>query len=323
MIALWFAWWPVARQQWRVSLVALAGCVLPGLLILPWALPVLRAGGNIGHHFVSLPAMASTMVRAFSQGITQAAGLWSIGFALFGLLAGTFLWSGAGLIDRLHRIARDGYTRIGEESLVGIAWAWLLIPLVGLYLISTRVPMFVDRYLIWIAPAFYLLLARGLNQLRRRSMPLVSLCLAGMLTFNAVAHGQQSTAPSQYDLWQQSTEPIKSDFRAAAAYVRQHRQPGELAVFHISYVRDTFEYYGGDAAPAVGGMPTDESTTPEAVDAYMSGHTYGYSVVWLILSEPEMWDQRGMTVAWLEEHAQASERADFARVSVIRYQMSP
>jgi hypothetical protein len=30
-----------------------------------------------------------------------------------------------------------------------------------------------------------------------------------------------------------------------------------------------------------------------------------------------------MTVAWLEEHAQASERADFARVSVIRYQMSP
>ena len=311
LIVLWFVWWPQARPLWRFGLVSLAGCVLPGLLVLPWALPLLRRGGNIGHRFVSLPAMASTMVYAFSRGITPAGGLWPIGLALFGLLAGTFLWSGESWIERLRTVSCRGYVRVGSGSFVVAAWAWLLVPLLGLYLISTRVPLFVDRYLIWTAPAFYLLLARGLDQLRRRSTFVASVCLAGLLTLNGVA------------IWQQSTQPIKSDLRAAASYLRQHRRPGELALFHISYVRDTFEYYYGAALPAAGGIPTDEETTPEAVDEAMRERTAGYNVVWLILSEPEMWDRRGMTVAWLDAHGQATARADFARVSVIRYELVP
>jgi mannosyltransferase len=204
-----------------------------------------------------------------------------------------------------------GYLRVGSGSFVVAAWTWLLVPLLGLYLISTRVPMFVDRYLIWTAPAFYLLLARGLDQLRQRSAFVAGVCLAGLLTLNGVA------------IWQQNAEPIKSDFRAAAAYLRQHRRPGELALFHISYVRDTFEYYYGAAVPAADGIPTDEATTPEAVDAAMRERTAGYHVVWLVLSEPEMWDARGMTVAWLDAHGQPTARADFARVSVIRYELTP
>ena len=44
-----------------------------------------------------------------------------------------------------------------------------------------------------------------------------------------------------------------------------------------------------------------------------------YKTVWLVLSEPEMWDPRGMTVAWLEANASPDLRAEFARVSVVRY----
>jgi mannosyltransferase len=311
MVVLYFLWWPVARARWRSALVALAGCVLPGLVALPWALPLLRQGGDIGHRFVPLPAMAATMLYAFGRGITSAGGLWPIGLSLFCLLAGTFLWPGVSLGDRLWAFARAGRSRLAEGSYVVAAWAWLLVPLMGLYLISTRVPMFVDRYLIWIGPAFYLLLARGLDQLQRRSRLLTGVCLAGLLALNGVG------------IWQQSAKPIKSDFRAAAMYVRQNCQPGELALFHISYVRDTFEYYYGPASPSADGIPTDETTTPEAVDADMRERTAGYEVVWLVLSEPEMWDQRGMTVAWLDEHGQATARADFARVSVIRYRLAP
>jgi mannosyltransferase len=311
MVALYFLWWPVARTRWRSALVALAGCVLPGLVALPWALPLLRRGGDIGHRFVTLPAMTSTMLYAFSRGITSAGGLWPVGLSLFCLLAGTFLWPGVSLGDRLRVLARAWRSQLAAASYVGAAWAWLLVPLLGLYLISTRVPVFVDRYLIWIGPAFYLLLARGLDELRRRSTLLTSVCLAGLLTLNGLA------------IWQQSAKPIKSDFRAAAAYVRQHRQPGELVLFHISYVRHTFEYYYGPASPAADGIPSDENTTREAVDAAMRERTAGHEVVWLVLSEPEMWDARGMTVAWLDEHGQATARADYARVSVIRYELSP
>jgi hypothetical protein len=252
--------------------------------------------------------MSVTMLYAFGRGITPAGGLWAVGLALFFLLAGTFLWPGDGLLAR-SRARKQAQDRVGEGAYVCAAWAWLAVPLLGLYAISTRVPLFVDRYLIWIGPALYLLMARGYEQVRRRSALLAMVGLVAFLGLNGWA------------LWEQSARPIKSDFRAAAAYVRQHRQPGEPILFHISYVRETFEYYYGDASPSADGVPTDGQTTHEAVDAEMRARTAGHKVVWLVLSEPEMWDARGMTVGWLDDHGVPDIRADFARVSVIRYRM--
>jgi hypothetical protein len=187
-----------------------------------------------------------------------------------------------------------------------------LIPILGLLLISLRVPMFVDRYLIWIGPALFLLIARGYDQLRRRMAVLATLSLVGLLLFNG------------WSVLAQTAQPIKSDFRGAAAYVRERRQPGEPILFHISYVRDTFEYYFGPVIGAADGVPTDAETTPQAVDVALRGQLKRPDgalppVVWLVLSEPEMWDERGMTVAWLDEHARPDLRAQFARVSVVRY----
>ena len=87
---------------------------------------------------------------------------------------------------------------------------------VGLLVISTRVPMFVDRYLIWTGPAFFLLVARGYDQLRRRMAWLATLCLAALLILNGAA------------ILAQSTTPIKSDFRGAAAFLREQRRPHDL-----------------------------------------------------------------------------------------------
>jgi mannosyltransferase len=313
MVVLFFVWWPRARAQWRQALLALAGLLMPALVALPWVWPLLVRGGDIGHTFVSLLGMVRVMAHAFSRGILPTGQLWPMGLSLFGVLAGTVLWAGPGASTR-RRAARsrspapdDGrQARVGD---VVALWAWILVPILGLFVISLRVPMFVDRYLIWTGPAFYLLLARGLGQIQRRSVIVFALCLVLLLWFN----GQ--------GIVQQASTPIKSDFRSAAAYVQERRQPDELVLFHISYVRYTFEYYYGDASPWAEGIPTNASTTEQAVDALMRERTAGYDDVWLVLSEPEMWDPRGMTVAWLEAHATVEERADFARVTVIHYML--
>jgi hypothetical protein len=330
LAVLLVVWWPLARgsgarghfvhgqnasaRSVRQAMLALACAALPMLAVLPWVWPMLVRRANIGHHLKPLPEMIVTMLYAFGRGITSTTGLWATGLALFFLLAGTFLWSDDGLCARLQArfwaLIRGRRDHVGKEAYVCAAWAWLSVPLLGLYAVSTRVPLFVDRYLIWIGPALYLLMARGYEQLRRRWALLAAVCLIAFLGLNGWA------------LWEQSATPIKSDFRAAAAYVRQHRQPGEPVLFHLSYVRETFEYYYGDASPSVDGIPTDKQTTPEAVDADMRARTAGHEVVWLVLSEPEMWDARGMTVAWLDEHGVPDMRADFARVSVIRYRMA-
>ena len=313
MAALLVVWWPVARRHRRKAFLALAAGILPGLVALPWIVPYLLRGVDIGHYFVPLPGMVVTMLYAFSRGITAAGGLWPIGLALFGLLSGTMLGSGTIVTSRPQASFRDQMSLGGgsaERPSVLAAWTWFLLPVLGLYLITLRVPLFVDRYLIWTGPAFYLLLARGLVQLWRRSAYLSVVCLAGMLALNCWA------------IWVQSTEPIKSDFRAAAAYVRQYRAPGEAILFHISYVRQTFEYYYGDSSPAVDGIATDERTMSEAVDAAMRDRLAGYHVIWLVLSEPEMWDRRGMTVAWLDAHGTPQMRVDLARVSVVQYRIA-
>jgi uncharacterized membrane protein len=342
LAALLLPWWPLvrqARQQTvarpgaagqtraarlldavlaRQAALALGLSVLPALVALPWAWQMLWRGGNIGHEFVSFPNMVKTMLYAFGRGITTTGGLWPIGLVIFFCLAGTLLWPDPGVASQHGPLLRalDALTgrrrEIAEPAYVVLLWAWLLVPMLGLWLISTRVPMFVDRYLIWIGPAMFLLLARGYDQLRKRMPFLATLCLAVLLVFNGAS------------VLAQSSTPIKSDFRGAAEYVRALRRPGEPILFHISYVRATFEYYFGPVAPAVNGVATDAQTTPESVDADLRAQLAGPQgqlppVVWLVLSEPEMWDQRGMTVAWLEEHAHPDLRAEFARVSVVRY----
>jgi hypothetical protein len=281
------------------------------LIALPWALELLIQGGNIGHRFVDLPNMLVILLHAFGRGVLSTSRTWPMGLALFGLLAGSLLGTHRILFSGSLPAARGGRQRgfYSRERAVLALWAWLAAPVLGLYAISLRIPLFLDRYLIWIGPAFYALIGRGLVQIRRRSSLIFAVVLAALVGFNA------------WGVWQQDSQPIKSDFRAAAAYVRQHRQPGEIVIFHISYVRYTFEYYYGDASPYVEGIPTDEQTAPELVDALMTERTTGHDTVWLVLSEPEMWDQRGMTVSWLDAHGTVDMQADFARVSVIKYHL--
>lgn len=301
LVLLFFVWWRIARTRWPQALVVLAGIIAPVVVALPWAFPLLLRGGDIGHRFLKLPDMLVVMLNAFGRGVLSEGRVIPMALALFCALAGTVLWSRPESEESV----------LGQEPRHVIAlWVWLAVPLLGLYAISLRVPMFVDRYLIWIGPAFYMLIARGLDQIRRRSMIVSVLCLVAMLWLS----GQ--------GIVQQSTTPIKSDFRGAAAYVQAYRRPGELLLFHISYIRHTFEYYYGDAVPYADGVPTDDATTELAVDAAMRDRTAGHDVVWLVLSEPEMWDRRGMTLGWLETHAEVETRMDLTRVSVIKYRLS-
>jgi uncharacterized membrane protein len=299
--------WPLPEGVRRAA-IGLGLGLLPALVALPWAWKMLWRGGNIGHDFVSLPNMVSTLLYAFGRGITTTGGLWPIGLVIFFVLAGSLLWPDAERLLNQALVALAGRRReIAEPAYVSALWIWLLVPVLGLLVISTRVPMFVDRYLIWIGPALLLLIARGYDQLRKRMAFLATLCLVSLLLLNGWA------------VLQQSTTPIKSDFRGAAAYLRAERRTDELILFHISYVRDTFEYYFGPVLTAADGIPTNEKTTVESVDQAMRAQIGAHRTVWLVLSEPEMWDARGMTVAWLDAHARADLRANFARVTVVRY----
>jgi len=124
---------------------------------------------------------------------------------------------------------------------------------------------------------------------------------------------------SAQSLYVQSHAPIKSDFRHAAAYVQARRQQNEPILFLIPYIHHTFEYYYGSADPWLGSPHTNSGLSPEGVDGHLGQALGDTQSVWLVLSEPELWDQRGLVREWLDLHGRRTDEEAFARVTVSRY----
>jgi hypothetical protein len=189
----------------------------------------------------------------------------------------------------------------------------MAVPLLGIWLISARQPIFTNRYLVWAAPAFYLLAAAGSVSLARIGRGGALIAVGALLLI---------LAGDARALWHQATQPIKPDFRSVALYLGERYEPDDLVVFHLSYLEVNFDYYfdgdyDGWGAPAPGGAMIESD-----LDESMRTGTGGPRAVWLVLSEPDMWDPRGLVKAWMDAHALAppGEKA-FAHVSVYRYQL--
>ena len=303
-VLLAFIWWRWARRQWVGALISLAFLTLPYLPLVVWQAPLMLQFRETGFHAYTLSEMAEILLNGWSLGILSWGRPW--GTVLMG---GLVVWGLLGLLTSpLRGVGMGGLALV----------CWLVTPLLAVWLVSLRQPLFTDRYLIWAAPAFYLLVASGLASLRRFGgwgHLVMALLIGVILIFNGV------------NLWQQAAEPIKSDFRAAAAYVADHRASGELIMFQIPHGRYTFDYYFPDNEYTwAEGLYTNHRApngfhlmSEQEAARNMQVMTTGYDVIWLVATETAMWDERGLVQAWLEANAQRADEAHFMRVDVYQY----
>jgi len=212
-----------------------------------------------------------------------------------------------GLVIINPRATSEGVTLSRRLVLAG----WTLIPPLAVYIVSLRVPVFEDRYLIYITPAFYLVVVLGIVLIRYHSRRLAALCLGLVLAVNLIG------------IWQQQRQPIKADFRAAAEYlIEQPRRPAVI-MFQMPYLQYTFGYYYPYKYQLIEGLWTNDGKTEQVVATNMRRLTANLSELWLVVSEEEQWDRRRMVRAWLDENAALVEETHFTRVDVYRYQFSP
>jgi len=301
--ALLLVWWPGGRRAWLGAAAAFAALTLPYLPLLAWQLPMALTPAETGYPFMPLQTMLMVLLNGYSIGLVP----WGSTAVLlpFGLL----MLVGAVTQAQAPRRQRD----------VAALLLWLFLPVVLVFAISLIRPLFTDRYLVWVAPAFYLLVALGIAGLARfMRVPLshsnsISRWLGPVLLAGLLALDVQGVHV-------QETTPFKSDFRSAAAYVAAHIQPGDLVIFQMPYIRYTFEYYyRGPTYAWAEGLWTNGGLSQADADAALRGQTMGFDAVWLIESESEMWDQRGLVRRWLEAHGQVDLRAEFMRVDVTRF----
>jgi mannosyltransferase len=300
---LWF--FAVRERPWKEWLLTMALLTLPYLPLVLWQAPLIMRGYSPGHPFVPFPRMLTMLLVGWSRGVAGGTtlGVPLLTFFVFLLLVGVLLVRA----DRSPQgRALPSYLGRWRDEVLPLL-LHLAVPTLALYLISLRSPIFTDRYLIWVAPAFYLLIGRGLYQIFRRGPIIGSLMLALVLALNLQG------------VWQQTHTPIKSDFRAAAAYFAAQRSEGDLVIFLIPYNHFTFEYYYHQLYNLAQGPYTNRGQPEEEIAGQMEAITADYRTVWLVASEVEMWDRRGLVRAWLQEHGQPADEAQFTRVSLYRY----
>jgi len=297
---------PLPAREWQRGLVAFGLLTLPYLPLLIWQLPLVVDSYDTGHPFYPIDQMFSLLFNLYARGVAMV-GSWVVvaGF-VFAMLGGLFLsvrGSRRSMSVNKHLPAPGG-SRWRLFLLI-----WLLLPILLVYLISLRTPVFEPRYLIYITPAFYLLTGLGIVTLSRQSWIAAGLALAAVISFSLLG------------VWVQATVSIKSDFRAAAGYISIHRQNNVPIMFQMPYVRATFDYYFDGEYVALEGPWTNGGESEADVEDTMGRLLGAYPEIWLVASESWLWDSRDLTRTWLDQHARLVESASFTLVDVYHYNL--
>jgi 4-amino-4-deoxy-L-arabinose transferase-like glycosyltransferase len=343
--------WPGYRRRWRGWLASMGVLTLPYVPLVLWQLPLVVNTYATGHPFYSIQDVLASLFNLYTRGVALVGNWVVVAAFLFAALGGIFTPPGlrpaqkrAGgrnlnvdfnfrpgleappLSPPRRNRGEAGFSpsvpmeeeKRGDVLVASILNAtrlrlflliWLFLPIGVVYLVSLRAPVFEPRYMIFVAPAFYLLAGLGLTVLWQSWRPAAGVAMAVILSFSLLG------------VWTQATVPLKSDFRAAAAYVAAHRHDSAPIMFHMPYVRYTFDYYFHGEYTALEGPWTNDGQTEAQVDAAMTRLLAGYGDVWVVFSESWLWDSRGLVRSWLDRHARLVETAHFALVDVCHYDL--
>ncbi|MGC9394417.1 MAG: glycosyltransferase family 39 protein [Anaerolineae bacterium] len=302
--ALWF-WLHPRRQKraWRGGAITLALLTLPYLPMLRWIAPLLLAERETGYPAYSLGQMATTLFTGWTLGVAQSLTRDPLPLYIILFLGAMVLVGIVALVlrDRIAMLAR--------------LWLWMLVPLLLLWLVSLRGPIFTDRYLIWAAPAFYVLAGIGLATIHDLWRWLIAILLLHTLVLNGVG------------LYRQAKIPIKPQFQLATRDIEASRAPSELVLFQIPYNHHVTLYYAESSldpwaeAPFTNWRKADGSyhVYMPYVDEQMQMLTSGYSGVWLVYSETALWDDRELVKQWLDAHMRLVYHRPYVGVDVFYY----
>ncbi|MCL7455026.1 MAG: glycosyltransferase family 39 protein [Anaerolineae bacterium] len=310
------------QARWKPAAASLAALTLPYVPLLVWQVPLLLNGGETGYRFVPLHKMLVSLLGSYSLGVVQPSAPWFL--VLFGalLLSSVLAWKLPG----------------ARQASLFLLWAWLLVPVAAFFLVTLLRPMYTARYLIFVMPAYLLLLAVAVRAAAGHSRLIAALVLVML------------AATSGWGIWLQGQNQLKADFRAATRYVAARWEREDLILFQIPYGRYSFEYYwpehlperdevsmdldarfrvflptvsGGGAVPYrwAEGLYTNDGMSLAEADRRMADLAAGSRTVWLVATETALWDERGLVQAWLEEHGSHVDEAHFVRVDIVRYEL--
>jgi mannosyltransferase len=132
----------------------------------------------------------------------------------------------------------EGISR-GRARALPLLIAMLVLPVLGFWVVTLKIPLFQARYLIMGLPAYLVLAAVGLWALWRRS-PALAVIPAGLL---ALASGASLISVNY------SEQAQKEDWRGAVAYVMDHTRLRDAVVVFPGYLETAVDLYYTPGGP--------------------------------------------------------------------------
>ncbi|MCL4459987.1 MAG: glycosyltransferase family 39 protein [Chloroflexi bacterium] len=307
--------WP--RRSLAIKWVIAQGILL--LLYVPWlavSLKQLAVWPSVSEPFSFFTLLHKIFV-AFSFGLSyEASNVEEVAFLalLVASLLLMYLPAQVGRPDRLRALAFN--------------LAYVLFPVLVLYLLSLRRPMYNPKFLLLAVPGYCLLLGLGLDRLDRivrclppisgmrltrtaLSMGAIAICVLLILTSSA-----RSLLAYYYD-----PKYARDDYRGLVRQIESSFREGDAIVLNAPGQVEIFRYYyrgEGDVYPLPRQRPIDERDTEGELRRIAGGHKR----VWLVLWAVQEADPNGFIEGWLDKHAYKANNTWYGGVRLCLYSLA-
>lgn len=171
---------------------------------------------------------------------------------------------------------------------------YLGVPLGIIFTFSIwRVPIFDERYVLYLAPAFLLIAALGLNAL-------YELPKTKGVAVAAVVYVVGASAYSLFNYWYVPAYAKSPDWRGFVDRIAAEAQAGDVLI--QNYPDPALPYYLKDRIPRVL-LPRSSAQSEADLKADLARLTTRYTRLWFQPAPNSTWDTDGKVAAWLSRHA--------------------
>jgi mannosyltransferase len=224
------------------------------------------------------------------------------------------LRSGLWLPLALALLAVLMYLARRDRSRAAFLFLYIAAPTLALYVISMGRPLFLERYLNGIAPAYYLAFAVGLAAITPDPFPIAPAPFRRWLSAFCILF---FVGVSVYALANYYFDPAYAkapNWRALAQFIAERQQPGDIVVQNFTEMSPI--YYQRGTLPVIT-LPKDYLATPTDTKT-LQQLNQDYSRIWFIPAAQDYWDPDHFVETYLTRF---DDRAIDARVAEFTVQL--